>query len=42
MKIKILKNYQMCVLETIWETMEWNHMKENNYIIKGMIKWRIL
>jgi len=42
MKIKILKNYQMCVLEIIWETIEWNHTKENNYIIKDMIKWKIL
>jgi len=42
MKIKILKYYQMCVLETIWETIEWNHTKENNYIIKDMIKWKIL
>jgi len=32
----------MCVLETIWETIEWNYIKESKYIIKGMIKWRIL
>jgi len=42
MKIKILKIIKSCVLETIWETIEWNHTKENNYIIKGMIKWKIL
>jgi len=40
-KIKILKNYQMCVLETIWETIEWNCTKENKCIIKGMIRWKI-
>jgi len=32
----------MCVLETIWETIEWNRTKKNKYIMKGMIKWKIL
>jgi len=36
-QIKILKNYQMCVLETISETIKRNHTKQNKYIIKGMI-----
>jgi len=28
----------MCVLEKIWETIEWNHTKWNKYIIKNMMK----
>jgi len=32
----------MCVLETIWETIEWNRKNENKYIIKDMIRWKIL
>jgi len=32
----------MCVIKTTWETIEWNRTKENKYIIKGMIKWKIL
>ena len=31
----------MWVLWTIWETIERNRTKENKYIIKGMIKWKI-
>jgi len=31
----------MHVLETIWETIEKNHTKENECIIKGMIRWKI-
>jgi len=31
----------MCVLETNWETIEWNHTKKNKCIIKGMIRWKI-
>jgi len=31
----------MCVLETIWETIEWSDPKENKYILKGMIRWKI-
>jgi len=31
----------MCVLETIWETIERNHTKKNKCIIKGMIRWKI-
>jgi len=31
----------MYVLETIWETIERNCTKENEYIIKGMIRWKI-
>jgi len=30
----------MWVLWTIWETIEWNHTKENKCIIKGIIKWK--
>jgi len=32
----------MCVLEIIWETIERNRTKENECIIKGMIRWKIL
>jgi len=31
----------MYVLETIWETIERNHIKENECIIKDMIRWKI-
>jgi len=31
----------MCVLETIWETMERNLTKENKCIIKSMIRSKI-
>jgi len=31
----------MCVLETIWESTERNHTKENKCIIKDMIRWKI-
>jgi len=31
----------MCVLETIWETIERNRIKKNKCIIKGMIRWKI-
>jgi len=34
----------MCVLlETIWETIEWNRTKEYKCLIKGMgmVKWKI-
>jgi len=31
--IKKLWNYEICVLETIWETIEWNRIKKNKYII---------
>jgi len=31
----------MYVLETIWGTIERNRTKENKYIIKGMIRWKI-
>jgi len=31
----ILKKDQMCVLETIWKTIEWNRTKKNKCIIKG-------
>jgi len=30
----------MYVLETIWETIEINHTKENKCIINGMIRWK--
>jgi len=31
----------MCVLETIWESIERNRTKENKCIIKDMIRWKI-
>jgi len=31
----------MCVVKTIGETIEWNRTKENKYIIKGTIRWKI-
>jgi len=31
----------MCVLETIWEIIEWNRTKENKCITKGMIRSKI-
>jgi len=31
----------MCVLETIWETIKRNHIKENKCIIKSMIRWKM-
>ena len=31
----------MFVLETIWETMEWNRTNDNKSIIKCMIRWKI-
>jgi len=31
----------MCVLETIWKTIERNHTNENKCIIKGIIRWKI-
>ena len=37
-KQKIKKNYQMCVLENIWETIEWNRKKENKCIIRNVRK----
>jgi len=37
----MLKNYQMCVLETIWEIIKWNCTKKNKCIIKSMIRWKI-
>jgi len=40
-QVKILKNQQMCVWETIWKIIERNRTKENKCIIKGMIRWKI-
>jgi len=40
--IKMLKNYQMYVSETIWESIEWNCTKKNKCIIKDTIRWKIL
>jgi len=37
-QVKILKKYQMCVLETIWKIIKWNLNIENKYIIKGVIR----
>ena len=31
----------MCVLEIIWETIEWDCTKEIKCIIKGIIRWKI-
>jgi len=31
----------MCVLETIWEIIEWNRKKKNKCIINGIIQWKI-
>jgi len=31
----------MYVLKTIWETIERNYTKEKEFIIKGMIRWKI-
>jgi len=32
----------MCVLETIWETIKWNHVKrKNKCIVKVMVRWKI-
>jgi len=31
----------MCVLETIWETIERSLTKENKCRIKSMIRWKI-
>jgi len=32
----------MCILETIWETTEWNCTKKNKCLIKGIIRWKYL
>ena len=31
----------MCVLETIWETIERNRTKKNKFISKGMIRSKL-
>jgi len=31
----------MYILETIWEIIERNRTKENECIIKGMIRWKV-
>jgi len=32
----------MCILKTIWKTIEWNRTKKNKCITKDTIRWKIL
>jgi len=39
--LKNIKTGRICIIDTIWYTIEQNYTKKNQFIIKDIIRWKI-